>query len=166
MSVEMSQERKAQVDMMIRFFNMQAGTSYKCSTENNQNVVNTAIEKSNGNIVELKNYVRSYVNEQKGNSITDCFESYEGCKKEEPVAQPKQEITPEKPEFAMAVLEKVIMQTIAQTQYDFNNEKMQNASKEIFGDNAVWFGCVKIIEKNEDYVKEVLINAGNKKSTN
>lgn len=135
MSVEMSQERKAQVDMMIRFFNMQAGTSYKCSTENNQNAVNTAIERSNGDIVGLKNYVRSYVNEQKGNSITDCFESYEGAKKEESqVEEAKKPMETEKPEFAMAVLEKVIMQTIAQTQVDKISEQIITGAKSMLED--------------------------------
>lgn len=50
--------------------------------------------------------------------------------------------------------------------YDFNNEKMQKTAKELFGNNAVWFGCTKIIEENEEYIKEVLVNAGNKKSSN
>ena len=50
--------------------------------------------------------------------------------------------------------------------YDYSRERMSKASKELFGDNAVWFGCVKVIEKNEDYIKEVLVNAGNKKSVN
>lgn len=50
--------------------------------------------------------------------------------------------------------------------YDFDNYRMQKVTKELFGDNAVWFGCVKVIEKNEDYIKEVLVNAGNKKSVN
>ena len=48
--------------------------------------------------------------------------------------------------------------------YSYENNRMQKASRELFGDNAVWFGCVKIMEKNEEYIKEVLINAGNKKS--
>ena len=48
--------------------------------------------------------------------------------------------------------------------YDFGREEMQKATKELFGDNAVWFGCVKIMDKNEEYIKEVLVNAGNKKS--
>ena len=47
--------------------------------------------------------------------------------------------------------------------YDFDNEKMQKTAKEIFGDNAVWFGCTKIIKEKDDYVKEVLVNAGNQK---
>lgn len=48
--------------------------------------------------------------------------------------------------------------------YPFTREQMSKASKEMFGNNAVWFGCVKIIEKDEEYIKEVLINAGNSKS--
>jgi hypothetical protein len=47
--------------------------------------------------------------------------------------------------------------------YDFDNEKMQKTAKELFGDNAVWFGCTKIIKEKEEYVKEVLVNAGNQK---
>ena len=50
--------------------------------------------------------------------------------------------------------------------YDFGREEMSKASKELFGDNAVWFGCSKIIKEKDNYVKEVLQNAGNKKSSN
>lgn len=50
--------------------------------------------------------------------------------------------------------------------YDFSNERMQKATKELFGDNSVWFGCVNIMKDSEEYIKEVLINAGNKKSVN
>ena len=35
--------------------------------------------------------------------------------------------------------------------------------KELFGDNAVWFGCEKIIKEKDNYVKEVIVNTGNKK---
>lgn len=63
MSVEMSQERVAQVEMLIRFFNMQAGTSYKVSIERNQKAVSDAIDRANGDIVMLKNYISDYVKE-------------------------------------------------------------------------------------------------------
>ena len=43
--------------------------------------------------------------------------------------------------------------------YDFDNEKMQKTAKELFGENAVWFGCVKIMNESEEYIKEVLSNA-------
>ena len=47
---------------------------------------------------------------------------------------------------------------------DFSNERVQKMAKELFGDNAVWFSCSEIVKNNEDYVKEILVNAGNKKS--
>lgn len=47
-----------------------------------------------------------------------------------------------------------------------DKKTMDKVAKEVFGDNAVWFGCVKIIEASQDYIKDVLVNAGNKKSSN
>lgn len=47
--------------------------------------------------------------------------------------------------------------------YDYSNEQMQKTAKELFGDNAVWFGCTKIVKENDEYIKEVLVNAGNQK---
>lgn len=46
--------------------------------------------------------------------------------------------------------------------YVFDNEKMQKTAKEIFGNNAVWFGCVKITKEDEKYIKEVLTNVKSK----
>lgn len=50
--------------------------------------------------------------------------------------------------------------------YDFDRDKMSKVSNEIFDGNAVWFGCVKIIQEDEKYIEEVLKDAGNKKSVN
>lgn len=47
--------------------------------------------------------------------------------------------------------------------YDFGNDTMQKTAKELFGDNAVWFGCTNVIKEKEEYIKEVLVNAGNQK---
>ena len=41
--------------------------------------------------------------------------------------------------------------------------KIQDTVKELFGDNAVWVGCEKIVKEKDGYVKEVLVNAGNQK---
>lgn len=112
---EMSVERTAQVEMLIRFFNMQAGKSHRVSGEANRETVNSCIDRNNGDIVGIKNYVRAYCNENKDAELESCFDLCSLFKK--PVAEePKQEVIPEKPEFAMAVLENVILQTIAQTQ--------------------------------------------------
>lgn len=42
--------------------------------------------------------------------------------------------------------------------------QQQQMLKELFGDNAVWFGCQSVVNENEEYIKEVLKNEGNKKS--
>ena len=121
MSVEMSNERVAQVEMLIRFFNMQAGRSYRVSGEKSRETVNSCIDRNKQDIVAIKNYVRKYCNENKDAELETCFDLcnlFVEEKEEVEIVevQPKQEVVPEKPEFAMAVLEKVILETIAQTQ--------------------------------------------------
>lgn len=123
MSVEMSVERTARVEMLIRFFNIQAGKSYRVSGEKSRQTINSCIERNRCDIVAIKNYVRTYCNENKDAKLEDCFdlcnlfvEEKKEPKQEEPMWKSLQE--PEKPEYAMAVLEKVIMQTIAQTQVE------------------------------------------------
>ena len=114
-------EREAQIEMLIRFFNLQAGTSYKVSNEKNREAVSKAIERANGDIIKLKNYIRNSVTADKSVYLIDCFEGFaaEFKQEQELKAEVKsQQVEPEKPEFAMAVLEKVIMQAIAQTQVD------------------------------------------------
>lgn len=114
----MSEERVAQVEMLIRFFNMQAGTSYKVSNEKNREAVNLAIERAGGDIVKLKNYIRSNANSGNKN-LADCFDGFseEPKQEQEQVEMPfeQKSTAPEKPEYAMAVLEKVIMNAVAQT---------------------------------------------------
>lgn len=127
MSVEMSQERVAQVSMLIRFFNMQAGSSCRADGAKNTKIVNDCIERNRQDIVAIKNYVRTYCNEHKDAKLEDCFDLcnlFAEEKKEEPVVQPKQEVVPEKPEFAMAVLEKVLVEMIAKTQVNKIEEEI------------------------------------------
>ena len=49
-------------------------------------------------------------------------------------------------------------------EFDFSREQLSKMAKEIFGTNAVWFGCSKIIQESEDYVRKVLEDAGSNKS--
>lgn len=138
MSVEMSQERISQVEMLIRFFNMQAGRSYRVTGEASRETINSCIDRNNGDIVAIKNYVRTYCNENKNAELETCFDLCnlykDKEKKEELVVELKQEVIPEKPEFAMAVLEKVIMQTIAQTQVDKISEQITQGAKSMLED--------------------------------
>lgn len=121
MSVEMSKERIAQVEMLIRFFNMQAGRSYRVSGEKSREIVNSCIDRNKEDIVAIKNYVRSYCYDHKDAELEDCFDLCNLFKEEKTAEQvvevvENKDVKPESPEFAMAVLEKVIMNTIAQTQ--------------------------------------------------
>lgn len=50
----MSEEmRSQQIEMLIRFYNMQAGTSYKVSNQANREAVSLAIDRADGDIVSL-----------------------------------------------------------------------------------------------------------------
>ena len=59
--MEMTIERKKQVEMVISFFNMKANTRYKYSNENNQQAANDAIEAANNDVRELREYIKTEV---------------------------------------------------------------------------------------------------------
>lgn len=136
----MSEERVAQVEMLIRFFNMQAGTSYKVSNKKNREAVNLAIERAGGDIVKLKNYIRSNANGGNKNLAYcfDCF-SEEPKQEQEQVEMPfeQKSTAPEKPEYAMSVLEKVIIQAVA-------NTKAEEIEKQILSE---------VTDKVRDFIK-------------
>lgn len=116
----MSEERAQQIDSLVRFFNMQAGTGYRVKYEPNRKAIEKAIEKANEDIVKLKNFTRKWCQEHKNNkNLIDCFEDFivsetkqeEIEKKEEVINEP---IT-EKVNTAMSVLENAIAKIIGET---------------------------------------------------
>lgn len=44
--------------------------------------------------------------------------------------------------------------------YDFDEKKMAEGFKEVFGENAVVFSCAKVIKKDVEHLKEVMTDAG------
>lgn len=111
----MSVERKDQIDLLIRFFNMQAGTSFEVSNVSNRKCVDSAIERSCGDIVELKNYVREFA-KTGSKSLRDCFDLFEKDRKQEQ----EENIVANKPttdqvSTAMSVLENAIAKIIGET---------------------------------------------------
>lgn len=80
MSVEM---RSQQIEMLIRFFNMQAGASFRVGKKENRDAVSGAIDRADGDIVAIKNFVREWASAHKDDevSVIDCFDAF---KKEEP----------------------------------------------------------------------------------
>lgn len=84
----MSEEMKnQQIEMLIRFFNMQAGTSFRVGKKENRDAVSSAIDRADGDIVAIKNFVREWASVHKGEeaSVIDCFDAF---KKEEPAPAP------------------------------------------------------------------------------
>lgn len=83
----MSEEMKnQQIEMLIRFFNMQARASFRGDKQENRDAVSAAIDRADGDIVSIKNYVREWAETHKENvSVIDCFDAFEGKKKDEPV---------------------------------------------------------------------------------
>lgn len=79
-NIKMSEKRNKQIEMLIRFFNFQAGTSFKVSIEKNRIVVNDAIERAREDVVTLKNHIIEWVKAKGDESkyLCECFEAYEG----------------------------------------------------------------------------------------
>lgn len=80
----MSEEMKnQQIEMLIRFYNMQAGASFRVGKQENRDAVSGAIDRADGDIVTIKNFVREWASAHKDEevSVIDCFDAF---KKEEP----------------------------------------------------------------------------------
>lgn len=75
----MSEEmRSQQIEMLIRFFNMQAGTSFRVGKKENRDAVGAAIDRADGDIVTIKNFVREWASAHKDEevSVIDCFDAF------------------------------------------------------------------------------------------
>lgn len=49
------------IAMIIRFYNMQAGTAFRCSNEYNQAVTSDALERVNDDIKFLKEHIKEVI---------------------------------------------------------------------------------------------------------
>ena len=119
-------QRQEQIEMLIRFYNMQAGTSFRVGKYENQCAVNSAIERASGDIVKVKNAVREWVNHHTdiataSGAVITCFDAilFDEVEKAEPEETPTPEQTEEKSEKkvegAIDFLQNVIVDLIAKT---------------------------------------------------
>ena len=131
-------QRQEQIEMLIRFYNMQAGTSFRVGKYENQCAVNSAIERANGDIVKVKNAVREWVNNhnddmQSGGAVIVCFDTILCEKKEEPKPEPEEkteEKHEQKVEGAVDFLKNVVVDLIAKTNAEQITEAITNRAKE------------------------------------
>ena len=121
------QATNALIDMMIRFYNLQKGTKFKVSNERNRDVVADAIQRANGDIVSLKNYIREAVKKEPSN-LDDVFDSYQNASKVETQQETKQveATTSQQVNNYMGLLEKAVVELIAKTNAKELEEKIFN----------------------------------------
>lgn len=122
------QATNALIDMMIRFYNLQKGTKYKVSNEHNRDVVADAIQRADGDIVSLKNYIREAVKKEPS-SLDDVFDNYQNASKVETQQETKQveATTPQQVNNYMGLLEKAVVELVAQTNAKEIEEKIFNS---------------------------------------
>ena len=132
--------------MLIRFYNLQAGTSFRISYDKNQEIVLRALDAMDGNVKALKEEIKKYAQKTTGiaeKPFEDCFESiiFDNRKAEvaQPVAQPQTTAPTEQAvTSSLGILEQAVAQIIAKTQA----EKIES---EIMG---------SVEQKVRDFIKE------------
>lgn len=70
--MEMTVERKKQVEMVISFFNMRANTRYKFAPEKNQKAVFDAIEAADGDVSALRSYLKDQISAGNVDLVPAC----------------------------------------------------------------------------------------------
>lgn len=71
---------KSCAEMIVKFYNMQAGTAFRAKNTYNQNMVLGALQRDT-NIAKMKNHIRAYCSENKDRAKTndgfvECFDTY------------------------------------------------------------------------------------------
>lgn len=115
--------RTESAEMLIRFYNIQAGTSRRTSNEANQRVILDKLNEG-ATVSDLKAHIRTWVAEnpdrcREGNCLADCMFDFKVAKEEAPVpasaAQPSN-ITDQQIGYSMGILEKAVIELISKTQ--------------------------------------------------
>lgn len=121
--------------MLIRFYNMQAGTSIRINNEGNQQVI---IDKLNegAKVADLKNHIRKWVaenpNKAKDNyCLTNCMVDFEIAKEERPApATQNGTVTDQQVSYSMGILEQAVVQLISKTQAERIESEIMDSVKD------------------------------------
>lgn len=122
------------IEMLIKFYNMQAGTSFRTRNELNQSAVAEALGYFNNDVAVFKNFVRNWVRENEEESKKgSCFgamvetlrsrEKGEGEEKKTVEVEPEKKVTESEVQYSMGLLEKAVVELIAK----MNAEKIESA---------------------------------------
>lgn len=143
---EYTDHERSIAKMLIRFYNMQAGTAFRSGGEDkwdsNQNYVLRALDKVGGDVAALKSHIRSYLQENGTNGkFSDCFMAVEEVVVEAtpaPAPTPAPAVTEQSVASSLGILEQAVASIIAKTQA----EKIES---EIMG---------SVEQKVRDFIKE------------
>lgn len=102
-----------QIQFIIRFFNAMAGTRYKF-TDSNQEIVNHAINVSNGDLNMIKGYIKKSVAEG-NNGLYETMENYIAERNSIVAKQEKAAEDAKQEQLSLALLSNVVTQVLAQT---------------------------------------------------
>ena len=117
------EQRKEIAAMLVKFYNMQAGTMCRANNEYNQKAVLDALDRMGGSIPALKSHIRTWVAknpESAKTNMIDCFEAVEAVEKAEKVepaiSAPTVAPTEQAVATSLGILEQAVAQIIAKTQ--------------------------------------------------
>ena len=131
-------ERQKQIEMVISFFNLNANTRYKFSNENNQQIANDALDACNGDIRELREFIKAETakGKQDFRAVCQLFVDQKYIEKKESEAKAKEAM--QNPAAAgvdsltasMNFMGQVVMELLAKTKMDEVQEKVGAALRE------------------------------------
>lgn len=108
--------------MLIRFYNVQAGTSIRTSNEANQNVIDEMLEIVKGSVHDVKDFIRrwTYENAEEARGLRGLSECLDALRKEHRDAQAKVEeqnrVTEQSVTSSLGILEKAVVDMISKMQ--------------------------------------------------
>ena len=110
--------------MVIRFYNMEAGTAFRINNLINQDVVLKAFDKLGQNVAALKKHIRDWVGnhpEAVNNSSIDlsvCMMAVGNEQAQEVVTEEQKPVTEQQVQYSMGLLEQAVIGLISKTQAD------------------------------------------------
>ena len=122
--MEMNIERRRQVEMIISFFNARANTRYKFSNDNNQEIVNAAIEAAHDDSREVREFLKNEIANGQTDLRVACqaFVDAKYIEEKENVTKAKMEVQEQAPvdnlTASMNFMGQVVMELLAKTKTD------------------------------------------------
>ena len=123
---EYTANERATAKMILRFYNMMAGSAFKSGNadryDSNQNIILRALDNLDGDVTALKNHIRKYCDEKKGDyNIEECFEAVKAPEKAvnsvaSEVAEDSVPVTDKQVQYSMGILEQAVIHLISKTQ--------------------------------------------------